>query len=93
MLIFQGRLKTDGSSMMASYCRWSRSVRVKRSMTCSLSLAKSPARSNHARPLNPATSTTSVSPSQRPLLVPIHVSDTGSTGFPMLTKRLALAYS
>src|SRR5437667_314115 len=68
-------------------------VRLKRSTTCRLSLAKLPARSNHARPFRPVTSTTSVSPSHLPLEVPIQVSDPASTGLPMFTSRLALAYS
>src|SRR5204863_4568502 len=93
MLIFHGLENVFESSMVASYCIWSGPVRVNLSTTCRLSLAKFPARSNHAKPFRPVTSTTSVSPSHLPLDVPIQVSDPASTGFPMLTSRLALAYS
>ena len=69
------------------------STGVNRSTTWSASLWKLPARSNHVWSLKPVTSTTSVSPSQRPTDCPIQVSTGGGSAFPILMTRLALAYS
>src|SRR6202162_1884427 len=85
MLIFQGRVKTFGSSIVTSYRSASgrdEELRgVKRSTTCSASLWKSPERENQVRSLKWLTSTTSVLPSQWPTEWPIHVSaGGGSTG-------------
>src|SRR6185436_12305011 len=73
-LVFQGRVNTFGSSMVASYIRWYGLTGVYRSTTCSASLWKLPARSNQVWSLKLVTSTTSVSPSQCPRDHPIHVS-------------------
>src|ERR1700693_1860182 len=81
MLIFQGRVKTFGSSIVTSYRSASgrdEELRgVKRSTTCSASLWKSPERENQVRSLKWLTSTTSVLPSQWPTEWPIHVSAGG----------------
>ena len=53
--------------------------------TVSAALAWLPARSSHAMPLKPDTSTTSVSPSQRAFETPIQLSIAEGTGAPRLT--------
>src|SRR6266478_3056005 len=65
MAIFHGRVKTLGSSIVTSYQMTSGDINLKRSVRCSASLWKSPARSSQPRSLKFVTSTTSVSPSQR----------------------------
>src|ERR1700758_4902816 len=81
MLMFQGRVKTLGSSIVTSYRsasgRNEESTGVKRSTTWSASLWKSPERENQVRSLKWLTSTTSVLPSQWPTEWPIHVSAGG----------------
>lgn len=62
-----------------------------RSVTRKLSLAKLLALPNQDIPLNPVTSTTSASPSQCPLDVPIHVSTAASRGLPIVMTRLVVA--
>src|SRR6267142_540278 len=74
MLIFQGRVNTLGSSIVASYIKTSGLMRVYRSTTCKASLWKFPALSNQVWSLRSVTSTTSVSPSQRPRDHPIQES-------------------
>src|SRR5260370_41344233 len=85
MLIFQGRVKTFGSSMVASYRsasgRNEELTGVKLSTTCSASLWKSPERENQVRSLKWLTSTTNVLPFEWPTECPIQVSaGGGSTG-------------
>jgi hypothetical protein len=82
MLIFHGREKTFGSSIVASYVRWLGVTGVYRSVTWSSSLWKFPARSNQVWSLKSLTSTTSVSPSQRPRESPIQKASASGCGLP-----------
>src|SRR5438552_1320399 len=93
MLIFHGRENTFGSSIVASYMSVSALRGVQRSTTCKASLRKLPARSNQVWSFRLVTSTTSVSPSQRPLDHPIQLSAGAFVGGPILMMRTAPAYS
>ena len=90
-----GRVNTSGSSIVASYSRWSGPVGVYRSTTCRAVLWKLPARSNHVSSLKWITSTTRVSPSHRPRESPIQKSmcPSGCDVPSMYTVRVAWTYS
>jgi hypothetical protein len=67
----QGFTNAPGSVKVTSICMWPKSARRNRSVTCSASVCDTPYRLTHVLSLNPALSTTSVSPSHRPTEYPM----------------------